>query len=232
MAGVIAMLALMAPLSPAQAFMLAKTRVVLPEGAAVPVPVISGKGDDVLLIRSRVSAGLQDKKAVSGLIVSPPLFRLEKGATGVVRLQAAALPGMPVDRESVMYLSVSGLPSSQRMAPGVGVVSGGMVVAMGLEVKVFYRPKSMSGMTAEPWKYLTVSRVPGGVKVSNPTPFHLTFQQLSVDGHPVRFGDNVPTMLPPFGSQVYVSGSVVKKTLNWTAVNDLGGKENGTSAVQ
>ncbi|WP_185860230.1 fimbrial biogenesis chaperone [Enterobacter asburiae] len=225
-------LILVATVSPAQAFMLGKTRVVLPEGVAVTVPVISGKADDVLLIRSRVAATRQGKVPVSGLILSPPLFRLEKGTTGTIRLQAPALPGLPVDRESVMYLSVSGLPSTQRMSPGVGVITGGIVAAMGLEVKVFYRPKSMSGIPAEPWKYLTVSRVPGGIKVNNPSPFHITFQQLSVDGHAVRFEEKVPMMLPPFGSQIYVNSSVAKKTLSWTAINDLGGKENGTTAVQ
>ncbi|MBC3252329.1 molecular chaperone [Serratia fonticola] len=219
-------------MAPAQAFMLGSTRVVLPEGQAVPVQIISGEGDGVLLIRARVTANLSDKNAVKGVVVSPPLLRLDKGLTGIMRLQAVALAGLPLDRESVMYLSVVGMPSSNPLSADAGKVSSSMVVSTGIQEKVFYRPHGMSGLVAAPWKTMTITRVPGGVKVSNVSPFHLTFSRLNIDGHSVALGGNQPTMIPPFGSQVYGTKSVAKKTLDWVALNDLGGDEKGSTAVQ
>lgn len=212
--------------------MLSSTRVILPEGKPVSVGVISGNNEDVLLIRSRVTASLASEVPLKNVMISPPLFRLDKGGRGTVRLQSLPAPGIAQDRESVFYLSVAGIPSSTPLSAGAGKVSAGMVIGTGLQVKVFYRPHSLDTVVAEPWKALTVSRVPGGIKVSNPTPFHLTFSRLDVDGKPVSFDAQHPTMVPPFGSQVYGAASTVKKTLNWTAVNDLGGNEKGTRAIQ
>ncbi|CAI2121306.1 Chaperone protein focC precursor [Serratia quinivorans] len=218
--------------SPAQAFMLSGTRVVLPEGKPVSVGVISGSNEGVLLIRSRVTASLSSDVPLKNVMISPPLFRLEKGGRGTVRLQTLPVPGIAQDRESVFYLSVVGIPSSAPLSPGADRVAAGVVVGTGLQVKVFYRPRSLDNVPPEPWKALTVSRVPGGIKVSNPTPFHLTFSRLDVDGKPVTFDADHPTMVPLFGSQVYGSASTVKKALHWAAVNDLGGSEKGTSAIQ
>ncbi|CAI1908682.1 Chaperone protein papD precursor [Serratia fonticola] len=228
----LALATLLMTVSPAQAFMLSGTRVVLPEGKPVSVGVISGKNEGVLLIRSRVTASLSSDVPVKNVMISPPLFRLEKGGRGTVRLQSLPAPGLAQDRESVFYLSVAGIPSSTPLSPGTDRVAAGMVIGTGLQVKVFYRPHSLDNVAAEPWKALTVSRVPGGIKVSNPTAFHLTFSRLDVDGKPVTFDAQHPTMVPPFGSQVYGAASTVKKTLHWTAVNDLGGSEKGTNVIQ
>ncbi|GLH27211.1 MULTISPECIES: molecular chaperone [Enterobacter] len=228
----LALMALVMPVLPAQAFMLSSTRVVMPEGRPVSVGVISGSNEGVLLIRSRVTRSLSSDVPVTSVMISPPLFRLEKGSRGTVRLQAMPSPEVPQDRESVFYLSVAGIPSSNPLSPGADRVAAGVVIGTGLQVKAFYRPRSLDGVAAEPWKSLTISRVPGGVKVTNPTPFHLTFSRMDVDGKPVTFDAQHPTMVPPFDSQVYGVASTVKKTLHWTAVNDIGGEEKGTSAVQ
>ncbi|EPE7789819.1 fimbrial biogenesis chaperone [Yersinia enterocolitica] len=219
-------------ISQVQAFMLGNTRVILPEGEAVPMVIISDGHEGALLIRPRVLANLTDQAAMSGVLVSPPLLRLEKGGRGLLRLQALALPSLPQDKESLMYLSVVGIPSSNPLSPAEGRVLPGMVIGAGIQVKVFYRPRSLNGLAAEPWKKLTVSRVPEGVKVDNPTPFHLTFSHINVDGKAVLIDAHHPTMLPPFGSIVYGTASMSKKVLNWTALNDMGGDENGSTVVK
>ncbi|NTZ45473.1 molecular chaperone [Lelliottia aquatilis] len=229
--GLLLLLALAMSL-PGQAFVLGGTRVVLNEPDGATIPVISKPEDNVLLIQARVVKTREGKGKVTDVMVSPPVSRLEPGGRNSLKLMMLNSSAFPRDRESLFYLSVAGLPSSNPLSPDRGKITGGVVVGTGVIVKVFWRPKSLPVVSDSTWSSLVVTRVPGGIDIRNPTPFHINFQSLKVDGHQIKFSDAQPEMLLPFAHQFYGTSSVAKKTLQWTVYNDLGGLVNGQSDIR
>ncbi|STB73307.1 fimbrial biogenesis chaperone [Citrobacter koseri] len=217
---------------PAQAFMLGGTRVILPEGAVVSVPVISGSADGTLLVKTRSTRDEAGKIPAPEVLVSPPLFRLDKDGRGEVRLNMVTVAGLPRDRESVRYLNVSGIPSTNSLSPDRGKVATGMVIGQGVIVKVFFRPAGLPAPGPDTWKALTATRVPGGVELSNPTPYYISFSQLRVDKKSMTPGKTGAAMLSPFSHQIYGTASVQKKEVQWTMLNDLGMPVRGVTPVR
>lgn len=229
--GFLLLLALMVSL-PGQAFVLGSTRVVLNGNEGTTIPVISRPGDGVLLVQARIVSTREGKGKVPEVIVSPPVSRLEPGGQNMLKLMMIKPSAFPQDRESLFYLSVAGLPSSNPLSPDRGKISSGMVIGTGVIIKVFWRPQTLPAVNDSTWSSLLVNRVPGGVDIHNPTPFHVNFQSLTMDGHRVVFSDSQPEVLPPFSHQVYGTPSVGKKTLQWTVYNDLGGLVSGKSDIR
>lgn len=219
---------------PGQAFVLGGTRVVLNESdpRGTTIPVISKPAESVLLIQARVAKTRDGKGKVTDVMVSPPVSRLEPGGQNLLKLMMLNPAAYPRDRESVVYLSVAGLPSSNPLSPDRGQITGGVVIGTGVIVKVFWRPQALPAVSDSTWGSLVVTRVPGGIDIRNPTPFHINFQMLKVDGHAVRFSDTQPEMLPPLTHQFYGTASVTKKTLEWSVFNDMGGLVSGHSSIR
>lgn len=217
------------------AFMLGKTRVVLPQdNGSTSLVVISGKQDPLSLIRSKITREIDDNEPVNNFMITPPLFRLDAGGKGMVRISLVSSQGLPVDRESLFYLNVAAIPSSNPLARNnqAGFSGGSLLVGTGNIIKFFYRPHGIKAPDDSVWKTLHYSRVPGGILVSNPTPWHASFASMAVDGTPTTFNKMQPRVLPPFGRQVYGTNSTLKKQVKWAILDDKGNAVTGTSAIE
>lgn len=217
---------------PGHAFVLGGTRVVLKGQQSVTLPVISSDHDGTLLIRAKVFRDVSGYEPVSDVLVSPPVSRLEMKGKNMLRIMMLNAASYPQDRESVLYLSVSGLPSSNPLSPDRGKVSTAMVLGTGNIIKLFYRPDGLPAVTNSTWGAIQATRAPGGISVTNPTPFHITFMSLTVDGQPVKIGKAGEDMLPPFGHRFFAAKSVTKKALQWSVINDLGGVVKGETPIR
>lgn len=221
-----------------QAFLLGGRRVIINQNEkSASMKVVSGEGDPLLLIRARVTRTLKDEKSDPVFLVSPPFFRLESNTRNTMRISVLNPGAMPADRESLAYLKVEGIPTSNPLARNnskgfQAPLGASMVVGTGNYVKLFYRPNGIGPMTAETFRQLTFSRVPGGIKVANPTPYHITFATLSVEGKSVAFSDPQSQMLPPLSQQVYLVPGSLKNKVEWNIINDDGSTEKGTSPIQ
>ena len=69
--------------------------------------------------------------------ITPPIFRLDGGKESLLRIQYAG-QGLPTDRESVLWLNVQEIPP----APEKENV---LQIAMRTRIKLFYRPKGLTG---------------------------------------------------------------------------------------
>ncbi len=216
---------------PAQAFVLGQTRAIMSEGAPASVTVISGAKDGVLLIQARTSRDKEGGVRAPELLVSPPVFRLEKGGRAMLRLSMLPVGDLPRDRESVRYLAVTGIPSSNPLSPDRGKVASGIVVGQGAIIKVFFRPRGLSSTSDATWKALQATRVPGGVELYNPTPFHMTLNNVWVDQKKATMTNNNTGMLAPFSRQLLGTKSVGKKEVEWRMTNDLGAQVTGKTAI-
>lgn len=214
-----------------QAFMLGGLRVVFnQEKKAVEVPVFSGKSDKTFLIKASLITDPTSKTPVHNFLISPPLFRLEPGQRNNLRISLINPQGLPTDRESVFYLDVSGIPSSNPLLRDnkAGFSSASVSIGTGNRVKFFYRPRGIGAPTKQTYQALVFSRVPGRVQVSNPTPYNITLSTDLVE-HQVR----KIIMVPPFGKMMLPQvGATSRTKLTWYVINDEADVVSGTAVIR
>jgi chaperone protein EcpD len=115
--------------------------------------------------------------AVSPFNLSPPVARLKPGASQVVRMVYTGDP-LPADRESIFYFNMLELP--QKSAD-----ENKLSFAVRTRIKVFFRPKAVKGEPSDVIDKVTWKIVQKGkewvAEGNNPSPFHLSFFNLTLD---------------------------------------------------
>lgn len=166
---------------------------------------------------------------VSGpFVITPPLTRLGPWQKMPVRViyTGGELPG---DRESVFYITVRMIPQVTADERNDG---GSLNIGLINDIKLFYRPSSLAGEggMAAAGKKITVRTDGGDVIFTNPTPYYISLDNLTVNGSPVDDRE-IHRMIPPKGKQTYpvpegipVSG---KKSLHWSVIDELGNRIPG-----
>lgn len=174
------------------------------------------------------TAGLNAPSAVelqarSPFIVTPPLFRSEPGSENVLRILRTG-GDFPADRESLFYFRFNAIPPSAKGQDGpetTGKVGAQLSVALGMSVKLFYRPKGLSLSPDSAYSRLTFHRVKDGIELSNPTPYFQTLSTLTLGGVKVDLNKQ-PTMVAPFSKVTYTGMGAAGEAV-WTTINDYGG---------
>ncbi|AXG45598.1 fimbrial biogenesis chaperone [Photorhabdus laumondii] len=185
------------------------------------------------LVTTKITSTV-DGKGKTPFYVTPPLFRLDPKGTNVLHILGDTSK-LPTDRESVFYFNAAAIPSSKPSGQRLegDKIAGGVVYAIGNTIKLFYRPTGLVGTPELAYKALRFTHAPGGVQVSNNSPYHISFTQIKVDGVPVKFSDSHPQMLAPFSTHVYpAQNSQNKKKVEWAVISDLGGGENFDGEIQ
>jgi chaperone protein EcpD len=162
--------------------------------------------------------------AVSPFNLTPPVARINAGASQVVRMVFTGEP-LPPDRESIFYFNMLELPEKTAAQNKVSF-------AVRTRIKVFYRPQGIkgdptSGLDQVTWKIVQKDKewVAEG---TNPTPFYLSFFNLNLDDNE-KFEFVVDGgMLPPKGNVTIPLGEVGKmkktyKAMKVNYINDYGG---------
>ncbi|MEG5532065.1 molecular chaperone [Enterobacter ludwigii] len=170
------------------------------------VPVTNSAADPYL-VQSRISL-TRDGRETTPFFVSPPLLRMEGNSRSVLRITGNT-QSLPQDRESLFYLTVTGIPSSSPLSrqSKSGFMSGGMSFALATSLKLFYRPDNIKVSEEQAVKGLKVTRAGSDVSIQNASPYFITFNGLRINGQPVKFGKGgKPDMIAPFSSQTYPAG--------------------------
>lgn len=219
------MLSLFAPSFVAQAegFGINATRLIYPQGAAsISVTVRNTLTATPYLVQTGISR-IQHKYESAPFSVTPPLFRLEPNSTNQIRIAAHNL-NAPNDRESVFYFHASAIPastipSSDNQRAGV---SGNVQFGVGNIIKLFYRPSGLPSSSVAAQRDLQFSRVNNGIKVSNNSPYFVSFASIKAGGQALKLDSPEALMIAPFSHHVYPS-SVTKGAVQWQTINDEGG---------
>lgn len=116
-------------------------------------------------------------------IVDTPVFRLDPQTNKSVRIYYTGIAGqLPPDRESMFWLNVLEIPPKNLSSQAA---SNEVQIAFRSRIKLFYRPAGISASSEGVLNQLSFRWVPqgsGGVfRVTNPTPFNVTFQTLEVE---------------------------------------------------
>ncbi|MEH4266360.1 molecular chaperone [Klebsiella aerogenes] len=186
---------------------------------------------NVYLVQSRVlpADGLSgypqyQAKSKVPFLVTPPLSRMEANSQLPLRILNMPGNGLPQDRESLFFLLSRAIPS---VTPRDSKAGGGPQVVMALEqyVKLFYRPAGLSPTAIfddAVAPALRFARVNGRLQVTNPTPYHITFGLLTVNGKSVDAAA-LRRMVPPMGQQDYpLPAGVTGGPVAWQIIDEFG----------
>lgn len=217
--------------SSCNAFMLRAYRFIYyQDQTSMQIPVFSGSDNKPYLIKASLKKNISDERNVNSFLIPPPLFRLEPGQRINLRISLINPKDMPSDKESVFYLNISGIPSTNPLERGNkdGYSSGQVISGTGNIVKFFYRPKGIKAPTDDIYKSLSFKRDNGVIVVSNPTPYHIT---MTTDLEP---SPRKMFMIPPFGHHILRATNKGVKHLNirWFAINDSSESITGTATIE
>lgn len=175
------------------------------------------------LVKSSI---LDEKNNISAdpnnnFLVLPEITVLSPGTKRLLQVTKIT-SDMPTDRESVFFLNGYFVPESKSRERDDSFLN----LAFSINVKMFYRPLSLVDDRAIEKASETLIFEPiNGTKVSvkNPTPYHLTFGKLVVNGVEL-VSDELRKMLKPYGNEIYKIAYPVKKAteIRWTLIDEYG----------
>lgn len=195
-----------------------RTRLIINAGETGVVTVQNnqqGTASSPYLIQSTVTEYGKTTNPTQGkFFVSPPLFRLDPGGKMGVQVQVLSTEGLPTDRESMFSFKAKAIPQ----APDASVKNY-MTIIVTSGIKLFYRPANLPGNANDVYTKITAAREGNKLVITNPTPYHVTFQSLTVGGKDIPHGD----VVPPLGTQEYVIPAGASGKVAWQTINDFGG---------
>jgi P pilus assembly chaperone PapD len=154
-------------------------------------------------------AGTQTK---APFILTPPLFRLDGGEKNVLRVVRMG-KGLPEDRESLYWLNVKAIPSSERK-------DNSLQIAVNTRIKLIYRPALLKDKSPESvTNQLSWGRQGGKLRVNNPTPYYMNFQSVKVSGKEVQDA----TYVAPYSNADFTLHGTSGNEVSWVIINDFGG---------
>lgn len=201
-----------------------RTRVIFSEGSTEESLQLVNSNQYPVAVQVWVDDGdlmATPEKAISPVLVLPPLFRLQPQAQRSLRLILSGANKLPVDRESAFWLNVYEIPPKSTTK-----VEDESFVTLGLRMqyKVFYRPKSIPAPGETLGKALTFTLARSGdsalIKVNNPTPYYASLASLTLGS-----AEALPDMVAPFSTLDFPlnhSPSAGNPTLNFVLIDDLG----------
>lgn len=193
------------------------TRVIF-DGAKNSAEVaVDNKDQTTDIVQSWISIVDSTSPAKDSFIITPPLFRLKAGEKGFVRILRSGKP-LPVDRESMFWLNVKGIPAMNNL-PDKNMVQ----FAINSKIKLIYRPTELKGNIPEEYAEKLQWNSQGGfISVKNNSPLYMNFSQVGINGKNVSgawFVAPFATLKIPTEG---ISSSTGKKQITWSVINDYG----------
>ena len=159
------------------------------------------------LIQSWVEAN----NGSSPFLLTPPLFRLE--GEQQTRLRVIYSGGLPENKESMFWMNIKAIPSSQAKA-GANTLQ----IAIKTRIKLIYRPQSLTHQPEDLTGKLSWQRSGNKLTVSNPTAYYMNFSTLKVGTSTVKDA----TYVAPMSAASFSIPSGASGDVSWTLINDFG----------
>jgi len=142
-------------------------------------------------------------------VVLPAVFQMSPKEIKGVRILYNGLP-LAQDRESVYWLNLYEIPGIQKDALGHDYLN----LAMNTQLKVFFRPKSLTGLPIDDinaglqFSIFDTVNEPQQIKIKNSTAYHVTIINLSLidKTSATALYDQANLMLAPFQQQLISTG--------------------------
>ncbi len=184
------------------------TRLIYPGGKKESSLSVTNNDATPYLIQSWV----ESNKGAAPFLLTPPLFRLE--GEQQTRLRVIYSSGLPENKESMFWMNIKAIPSSQAKA-GANTLQ----IAIKTRIKLIYRPKSIEGTPEMVTEQLRWTRSGNTLQVMNPTAFYMNFAEVKVGGAEVKEANWVG----PGETARFQLPGVSAGALQWKLINDYGG---------
>ena len=209
------------------------TRVVFPAQQGEITVRLSNEGDHPALIEAWIDTGTNPNSTPDSVsapfLITPPLFRMEPHKDQSLRIiYTQGSQPLPADRESLFWLNVLEIPPKPTGPQYAG--QNYLQFAIRSRLKLFYRPTGLKGDPAKAASEVTWKAVPDGtgyaLEVKNPSAYHVTIVQLSVDVNGKSY-DAAAGMVDPLSTlrmplKGLTSAPAVGTSVTYTIVNDYG----------
>ncbi|SUC19506.1 fimbrial chaperone [Proteus vulgaris] len=160
----------------------------------------------------------QRNEASLPFVITPPLTRLAPGERYRWRIQQVNQAQLSTDKESVFYLALKAIPTTENKAEN----KGEFVLSPVIYLKMLYRPHALQAVRLDHVaSQLGFKREGHWLIVDNPTPLSMTFSSLQVGTYSLPEAD-LSKMVPPFGQQSYALPENVKGDIFWRVLNEYG----------
>lgn len=147
-------------------------------------------------------------------VITPPLFRLDGDQNNVLRVVRAG-GNIPSSQETLYWMNIKSIPSSVK-EEGKNTLQ----VAVKTRIKLIYRPEGLKGVPEEVAQNLKWQRNGNQLQVTNPTPFYMNFQQVTLNGKEV---DSATYVAPNSSASFALPGNITGNQIQWKIISDYGG---------
>jgi P pilus assembly chaperone PapD len=147
-------------------------------------------------------------------MITPPLFRLDGGQQNILRVIRAG-GNLASDKESLYWINIKSIPSSEKKEG-----RNTLQVAVKTRLKLIFRPQGLKGVPEEVTQNLKWQRNGNQLVVTNPTPFYMNFQQVTLAGKEVASA----TYVAPMSSASFaLPAGATNGSVGWKIISDYGG---------
>lgn len=175
-------------------------------------------------------------------VVEIPVFRLDPQTNKYVRIYYTGTASqLPPDRESMFWLNVLEVPPKSASSQAA---NNEVQIAFRSRIKLFYRPAGIPSSSEGVLKQLSFRWVPQGsggiLRVTNPTPFNVTFQTLEIAQSKsaarttVKLGNDDMVAPKCSADGVLIGNQVPAKnmTVFFSIIDDFGSTVEGQQSLQ
>jgi P pilus assembly chaperone PapD len=179
----------------------------------VSLQVKNPEKQSVYLIQTWVDNEKEQNTSKTPFIITPPLFRLDAGQENLLRIVFTG-SGLPTDRETAYWLNVKSIPSVEKTD------KNRLLISVNTRIKMFYRPSGLNKESAgQAYKQLTFRQQGNMLHMTNPTPYYVSFSELTVGGKRIEQAG----MVPAKGEASLKLPDGTAGQITWKAINDYGG---------
>ncbi|EAN7518184.1 fimbrial chaperone [Salmonella enterica] len=160
------------------------------------------------------------------LIPAPTFFKVDGNQKQVIRILDVNDALLPQDKESLFHLNVQEIPPAPKSGGNV------LALAMNTQVKLIYRPKTLTAGRQDAEKQLRIEQRGGNSVLVNPTPYYFAVMALHNGATDKGSVISVPKSSPSPGTLAPYAevplGKVVNLPVTVEAVDDYGATRSYT----
>lgn len=192
---------------------LGATRIIYPaETKQAALAVTNTDKKNVFLLQSWVESA--EGLVTQDFAITPPLFVIKKQSENTLRLVYGG-PPLPEDRETLFWVNVKAIPSTDKEATEG---KNQLRLAVVSRIKMFYRPEGLSGDSRDAALNMKVNRVGEQVLINNPSAYFVNLVQLKVGTQQLE-----NTMVGPYSEVKVDIPMKAAGEISYSFVSDYGG---------
>ncbi|PHM68925.1 fimbrial biogenesis chaperone [Xenorhabdus kozodoii] len=191
------------------------TRVVyISDQKEASISINNPETDISYLIQSWVQG--EDDETKTPFIITPPLFKLTAGNENILRIVKIG-NDLPDNKESLFWLNVKSIPATAKSEQNQ------LQITVKSRLKLFFRPADLIDNAGIAYKALKFKTDGHKLIAENPTPYYISFSELTLSNGTKNHAIKTAGMIAPFGQISWDVPITNANQVIWKTINDFGG---------